>query len=252
MRMSARFSRPRGDSFSSATLPRPTQAEWATVADYRAPASTRDWAGSSPVVGGKAKRWFDVAAALSAIVVLIPLFCFILIVIKLMDRGPMLYRHRRIGRNGRAFDCLKFRTMVTDADEVLRRHLSSNPEAAREWMEKRKLTDDPRITPLGAVLRMTSIDEMPQLFNILRGDMSLVGPRPIVAAELPKYGDRIALYFRARPGLTGLWQVSGRNDVDYRDRVRLDCHYVENWSIARDLMIIIRTFRVIVSRNGCY
>ncbi len=249
----------------SADLPQPQGAEWngalashcvARDDIYSAAnggqAGLAVWLDTLPAVGGQIKRWFDIAAALSAILLLLPLFCLFAIALSLLDPGPVLFRHRRIGRNGRAFYCLKFRTMVTDSDEVLRRHLMSNRDAAREWTESHKLKTDPRITPLGGVLRMTSLDELPQLFNVLRGDMSIVGPRPIVEAEISKYGESIAQYLRARPGLTGLWQVSGRNDVSYRDRIKLDEGYVENWSFARDLLIIIRTFRVIVTRDGCY
>ena len=204
------------------------------------------------VVGGAGKRYFDICVALSSIALWLPLLCLIAIAVKFAGRGPILYRHRRVGRNGKAFDCLKFRTMVVDADAILHRHLSTNCEAAREWKENHKLRNDPRITPLGAVLRKTSLDELPQLFNILKGDMSFVGPRPIVVAEVVKYGECITHYMCARPGLTGPWQVSGRNDVDYEHRVWLDSQYVENWRFWRDLAIIIKTFRVIVTSRGCY
>jgi exopolysaccharide production protein ExoY len=204
------------------------------------------------VVGGGIKRGFDVAGALAAILMLMPLFCLIALAIKLWDRGPVFYRHRRVGLNGTSFDCLKFRSMVTNGDEVLTRHLAANSEAAREWEETRKLKRDPRITPLGASMRKTSIDELPQLLNILKGEMSFVGPRPIVTAEVPKYGPVIAHYFRTRPGLTGPWQISGRNDVDYSSRVALDQGYVENWNFWRDLAIIAKTARVVVTARGCY
>jgi exopolysaccharide production protein ExoY len=204
------------------------------------------------IVGGRGKRYFDVTAALSSILFWLPLLCLIAIAMKLADGGPVLYRHRRVGQNGQAFDCFKFRTMRVDADEALHRHLSANPDAAREWQQNQKLKSDPRITPLGAVLRKTSLDELPQLFNIVKGEMSLVGPRPIVLNEVPKYGECIAHYMRARPGLTGAWQVSGRNDVDYARRVWLDTEYVENWSFWRDLAIISGTFRVVLTSRGCY
>lgn len=204
------------------------------------------------VVGGAAKRGFDVAAALAALLLLLPLFGLIALAIKLWDRGPVFYRHRRIGLNGADFECLKFRSMVANGDEVLARHLAANNEAAREWEETQKLKRDPRITPLGANLRKTSIDELPQLLNILKGEMSFVGPRPIVTAEVPKYGACFNHYLRARPGLTGPWQVSGRNDVGYTTRVELDRNYVETWSFRRDITIIAKTFRVVVSARGCY
>jgi exopolysaccharide production protein ExoY len=204
------------------------------------------------VVGGGIKRGFDIVAALTAIAILLPMFCLIALAIKLWDRGPVFYRHRRIGLGGTSFDCLKFRSMVVNSDEVLSRHLAANSAAAREWEETHKLKDDPRVTPFGASMRKTSIDELPQLVNILKGEMSFVGPRPIVAAEVPKYGDAIDHYLSARPGLTGPWQISGRNDVDYSTRVELDRGYVEDWSFWRDVSIIAKTARVVVTARGCY
>jgi exopolysaccharide production protein ExoY len=203
-------------------------------------------------VGGLRKRGFDIVAAGMAIILLLPLLCLIALAVTFSDRGPAIYRQRRIGHKGAQFSCLKFRTMVPNADAVLRSHLAENRRAASEWHACRKLKEDPRITPLGLVLRKTSLDELPQLFNILKGEMSLVGPRPVVAAELAKYGDSIEHYFGARPGLTGLWQVSGRNDVDYGTRVALDRRYVEEWSFRRDLLIIIKTSAVVLSSRGCY
>jgi len=207
---------------------------------------------TATIVGGGVKRGFDVAGALGAILLLMPLFCLIALAIKLWDRGPIFYRHRRVGLNGTSFECLKFRSMVVNGDEVLTRHLAANSEAAREWEETRKLKRDPRITPLGSSMRKTSIDELPQLLNILKGEMSFVGPRPIVTAEVPKYGPVIALYLRTRPGLTGPWQISGRNDVDYSTRVALDRGYVENWNFWRDIAIIAKTARVVMTARGCY
>jgi exopolysaccharide production protein ExoY len=203
-------------------------------------------------VGGVGKRSFDITAACIGLALLVPLFLLIALAVKLADRGPIFYRHRRVGRNGVPFSCLKFRTMMPNADAVLHRHLATNRLAAGEWQACRKLRDDPRITPLGLVLRKTSLDELPQLFNILAGDMSVVGPRPIVSAEIAKYGDAIEHYLRARPGLTGLWQISGRNDVDYTRRVALDRRYVEEWNFGRDLLIILKTSVVVLSSRGCY
>jgi exopolysaccharide production protein ExoY len=221
--------------------------------EFRPAAPNIVWLGErAAVVGGRTKRCFDVMGALAVIILLLPLFCLIALAIKLWDRGPVFYRHQRIGLNGAAFDCLKFRSMVANSDEVLLRHLAANREAAREWEEARKLKRDPRITPLGSSMRKTSIDELPQLLNILKGEMSFVGPRPIVTAEMPKYGDCIGHYLRARPGLTGPWQISGRNDVDYATRVALDRKYIEEWSFWRDLAIIAKTARVVVTARGCY
>jgi exopolysaccharide production protein ExoY len=207
---------------------------------------------ASAPVGGYRKRCFDIGVAVTGLLLLLPLLCLIALAIKLSDRGPVLYRHRRIGRNGAPFQCLKFRTMVVDAEAALAAHLAANPDAAREWKEKQKLTNDPRVTRLGSVLRQTSLDELPQLINILKGEMSVVGPRPIVDAEIPRYGQHIAQYQQARPGLTGPWQVSGRNDVDYRTRVELDRQYVEAWSLWRDLVIVVKTAGVVVTARGSY
>jgi exopolysaccharide production protein ExoY len=206
----------------------------------------------SAAVGGYGKRCFDMAAAISSILLWLPLLLLIAIAVKLADGGPIFYRHRRVGQNGKAFDCIKFRTMIPDSDASLCRLLASDRNAVLEWTENHKLKRDPRITPLGAVLRKTSLDELPQLFNIVKGDMSLVGPRPIVLDEVEKYGECILYYMRARPGLTGAWQVSGRNDVDYGKRIRLDTDYVSNWSFWRDLTIIVSTFRVVLTSRGCY
>ena len=206
----------------------------------------------SGVIGGSYKRCFDILAAVCALSLLLPLFFLVAAAIKLDGRGPVLFRHRRIGRNGKSFYCLKFRTMAVDAESLLQRHLALNPEAAREWAADHKLRHDPRVTPLGHGLRKTSLDELPQLLNILKGEMSFVGPRPIVGAEVPKYGDAMRQYCCARPGLTGPWQVSGRNDVDYARRVMFDTDYVEHWSFWRDVAIIGKTFRVVIAGKGCY
>jgi exopolysaccharide production protein ExoY len=203
-------------------------------------------------VGGTTKRWFDISAAFAAILFLSPLFCIVSLAIKLSDRGPVFYRHRRIGLNGAAFDCLKFRSMVTNADEVLAHHLAANSEAAREWRETHKLKQDPRVTALGLSMRKTSLDELPQLLNILKGEMSFVGPRPIVTEEVPKYGTGIGHYLSTRPGLTGPWQVNGRNDIDYVTRVAFDREYVEAWSFSRDLAIIAKTAGAVIAARGSY
>jgi exopolysaccharide production protein ExoY len=203
-------------------------------------------------VGGRIKRGFDIVASITAIITLLPLCCLIALAIKAWDGGPVLYRHRRIGLNGTPFDCLKFRTMVVNANEVLVGHLAADSEAACEWEADRKLKDDPRITSLGFSMRKTSVDELPQLLNILKGEMSFVGPRPIVTAEVPKYGNCINHYLCARPGLTGPWQVSGRNNVEYAARVALDRSYIEEWSFLRDLAIIMKTIQVVIFARGSY
>ena len=203
-------------------------------------------------VGGTAKRALDILVAVLALLFFSLLFLLVILLLKIADPGPAFFRHRRIGLEGRTFDCLKFRTMVCNGDDVLSRYLRAHPEAAHEWRTTRKLKNDPRVTIVGHVLRQLSLDELPQLWNVVRGDMSIVGPRPIVADELQLYGSSAAHYFRARPGITGPWQVSGRNEVSYRERVALDRHYVENWSHCRDLLIILRTIPAVIARTGTY
>lgn len=194
----------------------------------------------------------DRVVALITLIILSPILLMVAAMIYIRDPGPIFFGHRRIGRNGKTFLCWKFRTMVTNGDEVLQRHLAESPQAAREWAETRKLKQDPRVSGIGRVLRTTSIDELPQIFNILRGDMSLVGPRPIVDDEVHHYGHAIHDYLSVRPGLTGLWQISGRNDIGYADRVRLDQKYVQNLSFTNDISIILRTVRVVLWRVGSY
>jgi exopolysaccharide production protein ExoY len=203
-------------------------------------------------LGGWRKRALDIVLASVAIIGLLPLTLLLAAAIRLSDGGPVLFRHERIGRNGRPFGCLKFRTMAQNGDEILRRHLAEEPDAAREWERSRKLRNDPRLTRLGYGLRKSSVDELPQLINILKGEMSFVGPRPITIAEIPKYGENIEQYLKARPGLTGSWQVSGRNDTDYGQRVQIDCDYIENWCTWNDLKILGRTLFVVISTRGCY
>lgn len=205
-----------------------------------------------PAIGGAWKRVFDVFGALAALVVFSPLFLMLGMLVKLSDGGSVFYRHGRIGRNGRVFDCLKFRTMVPNGEEVLAAHFVRCPEARDEWLATRKLKDDPRVTRVGIVLRKLSLDELPQIYNILIGDMSIVGPRPVVKKELELYGKAASYYLKSRPGLTGLWQISGRNDVSYAQRVAYDMHYVENWSIVFDMKIILRTVPVVVAARGSY
>ena len=170
-----------------------------------------------------------------------PLLITIALLVKTLVGSKCIYRHRRVGRHGLPFQCYKFQSMLPDADRILEAYLKESPEAALEWRTTHKLKNDPRITKLGRLLRATSLDELPQLFNILRGDMSCVGPRPIVFAELERYGASASMYFKVRPGLTGLWQVSGRSRLSYAERVALDRYYVTSRSMLVDLTILVRT-----------
>ncbi len=203
---------------------------------------------AEPVARG-VKVVFDVAAAFVLLIALLPVLVFITILVSL-DGGPVLYAHLRVGASGRMFPCYKFRSMVVNSDMVLQTLMQSDPAAATEWEETQKLRCDPRVTWVGRLLRKTSLDELPQLLNVLRLEMSLVGPRPIVLAEVQRYGDDIAYYYEARPGLTGLWQVSGRSDTGYAQRVRLDTWYVKNWSIWQDIAILFKTIPAVLKRRG--
>src|SRR5712672_3254837 len=178
--------------------------------------------GSPHPTGLISKRVIDIILAVSGIILFAPLLIICFLATVVTSPGPALFRHRRVGFKGKYFDCLKFRTMVTDAPERLRQLLDSDPVATAEWTANRKLRYDPRVTAIGAVLRKTSLDELPQLFNVLRGDMSIVGPRPVTDEELEKYGLRVSAYLACKPGITGLWQVSGRSKTSYRERVMLD------------------------------
>lgn len=197
------------------------------------------------------KRLFDIVGASLLLTLLSPLFLVIAIQAR-RDGGPVLFGHRRIGARGRTFKCWKFRTMVPDAEAVLARLLASDPEARAEWERDFKLRNDPRITPIGRFLRTTSLDELPQLINVLAGEMSLVGPRPIVRDEVKRYGAAFHDYSRCRPGITGVWQISGRNDVGYGERVQLDRDYARNWSFVNDLRLLLRTPQVVLRRSGAY
>ncbi len=201
-------------------------------------------------VGGLGKRMLDLGLVIVALVLLMPLMLGVALLVKLTSRGPALFGHDRIGFGGRRFRCWKFRTMVADGDQVLEEHFRRFPAERAVWLAERKLRRDPRITPLGSVLRKLSVDELPQLYNILLGQMSLVGPRPVVADELENYGDSTSHYLRTRPGLTGLWQISGRNDTSYRKRVLLDRLYVRRWSMMLDIRIILMTIPAVLSSRG--
>lgn len=197
------------------------------------------------------KRTFDVFFAILLLIMLSPLFAFLAIKIS-RDGGPSLYGHTRIGMNGRKFKCYKFRSMIMNSQEVLAHLLATDPQAKAEWDKEFKLKNDPRITRLGHFIRKTSIDELPQLWNVLKGDMSFVGPRPVTEDELDRYRQYVKYYLAVRPGITGLWQVSGRNDVSYNERIRLDTRYIIGWSLLKDFIILFKTISVVFFRKGAY
>ena len=199
-----------------------------------------------------AKRIFDIVVSLCGMVFVLPLGIFIAAAIYLDNPGPVMFAHRRIGQHGKEFPCYKFRSMVTDADAVLERHLTEHPEAREEWEQDFKLKDDPRVTRVGRILRKTSLDELPQLVNVLKGEMSLVGPRPIVRAEIEKYRDYFHDFCLVPPGITGMWQVNGRSDTTYEERVQMDSWYVRNWSVWIDIVYLLKTIKVVFSGKGAY
>ncbi|MEY3527162.1 MAG: exopolysaccharide production protein [Pseudomonadota bacterium] len=195
------------------------------------------------------KRVIDIIGSLALLVLFSPLFLVVALMVSL-DGGPVFYRHKRIGRDGKPFGCLKFRTMILGAEACLNEYLSYHPEQRREWEQDQKLAFDPRVTAIGNVLRRLSFDELPQLVNVLVGEMSLVGPRPVTEGELKHYGAAASAYLAVRPGLTGPWQVSGRNDVSYATRVAMDEAYVRNFSLWNDIVILLRTPGVVLSKKG--
>lgn len=197
------------------------------------------------------KRIFDIVASLCIIIILSPALIYISRKVK-VDGGPAIYGHERIGKDGRPFKCLKFRSMVVNSKDVLEQLLATDINARKEWDATFKLKNDPRITKIGGFLRRTSLDELPQLFNVLKGEMSLVGPRPIITAELERYNEEVDYYLLSKPGMTGLWQVSGRSDVDYETRVYLDAWYVKNWSMWNDIAILFKTIAVVLKKDGAY
>lgn len=197
------------------------------------------------------KRIFDVLSASALLLFVAPLMIVIFLLVRL-DGGPAIFAHRRVGQNGRPFYCLKFRSMFTDSSARLETLLNTDVAAREEWARDHKLRFDPRVTPLGRILRASSLDELPQLINIIRGDMSVVGPRPIVQAEAPRYGARFAHYCRSRPGLTGIWQISGRNNVSYRKRVAMDVLYARNGSFPLDMKIVCLTIPAVLFSRGSY
>ncbi len=198
------------------------------------------------------KRAMDIAITSVGVLVALPFIAAILAWIRLDSPGPVFFGHPRIGRGGRIFRAWKFRSMVTNGDEVLAAYLLAHPESRAEWEENHKLRDDPRVTRAGKFLRSTSLDELPQLWNVICGEMSLVGPRPIVKAEVSRYGSYFDVYTKVEGGVTGLWQVSGRSDTTYAERVTLDTFYVRNWSVWLDLCILFQTIGVVFARRGAY
>lgn len=189
----------------------------------------------------RVKRLIDVVLVLAAAPIWVPLCMVLSLLVRFTSPGPVFFSHRRIGHHGAFFSMWKFRTMCTNSAEVLEKHLASHPEDRASWARDHKLRNDPRITPIGWFLRKSSLDELPQLWNVITGRMSLVGPRPIVAAEVEKYNDDFAYYVSVDPGISGLWQCSGRSSLTYKARVALDRQYVETWSLGGDLKILIKT-----------
>jgi UDP-galactose-lipid carrier transferase len=198
------------------------------------------------------KRLADIVLSLIAIIILSPLFLIISILVARTSGGNVIYKHKRVGKDAQYFSCLKFQTMYKNSKEILEQILSNDEAIRKEWLKDFKLKNDPRVTPLGRILRQTSLDELPQLFNVLFGQMSLVGPRPIIEEEINKYQNDFYYYKLVRPGITGLWQISGRNDVDYAERVRLDVYYIKNWSLWYDFIILFKTINIVLKRSGAY
>jgi lipopolysaccharide/colanic/teichoic acid biosynthesis glycosyltransferase len=197
------------------------------------------------------KRPFDICISVLALAVFLPVLGLLAILVR-CDGGPALFKHERVGKDGRLFNCLKFRSMTVNSNAVLNQLFENDAGARRQWEQTRKLKSDPRITKIGRFLRKLSADELPQFINVLLGDMSLVGPRPVTLAELFKYGQNKVFYEKLRPGITGLWQISGRNDVSYEDRINLDVKYCDNISFLLDSRIIFRTTIVVLTCHGAY
>ena len=235
-------------SGSSPALLSFTASEYSTVSGRRAavPTPTRQF--SYAVV----KRSLDVLLILLTAPITVPICLLLAVCVVLSSPGPVFFSHRRIGKGGIFFSMWKFRTMCVNSAEVLEKHLATHPEEREEWNRCHKLRRDPRVTPLGKFLRRSSLDELPQLWNVLTGRMSLVGPRPIVAAEAEKYGADFSYYLAVKPGLAGLWQASGRSTLTYDERVALDRRYAEEWSLSSDIYILLRTVTKVVNADGAY
>ncbi|BDI06852.1 hypothetical protein CATMQ487_38220 [Sphaerotilus microaerophilus] len=229
----------------AAAAPMPVQSFVADARHFR-----RHVAASRPAWSDRLGLWMDQLAALVLLTLLSPVMLVVTALIWRSDGAPILFGHYRVGQHGRLFRCLKFRSMYRNSEQMLKDLLERDEAARAEWERDHKLLNDPRVTPIGNFLRRTSLDELPQLFNVLRGEMSLVGPRPITVAELPRYGRVRWHYLSVRPGMTGLWQVSGRNDVSYDERVELDRRYVESDSLRMRLSILWRTVDVVLHGSG--
>ena len=199
-----------------------------------------------------AKRVFDLIATICGGFLILPILLVLAVLVGIDNKGHIIFAHRRVGQNGKLFPCYKFQSMVPDAQKCLEEYLAKTPEARKEWEESFKLANDPRVTKLGAFLRKTSLDELPQLWNVLVGDMSLVGPRPIVTKEIERYGDYIREYYMVPPGITGMWQVNGRSDTTYEERVAMDTWYVRNWSVWIDLVYLFKTVKTVFTGKGAY
>jgi exopolysaccharide production protein ExoY len=221
-------------------------------ADFSSARRLDGWLARLGHCDGRLCRAFDLLTATTALLFFLPLLAILAVALKLFDPGPVLFRHRRIGKNGQYFYCYKLRTMVIDSDERLQALLQNDPAARAEWMRDQKLANDPRITPLGRFLRNSSLDELPQFINILKGEMSLVGPRPIVDAEVSRYGRYFSHYMQSRPGLTGLWQVSGRSNTTYRRRVAMDVYYARRRSLGMNARIALKTVPAVLQARGSY
>ena len=207
----------------------------------------------SNYISNLVKNVFDFSLTAVGTICISPLLVYIAYRIKKEDPGAIFFAHERIGKNGKPFPCYKFRSMVTNSQEMLQQYLAENPAAKEEWEREFKLKNDPRVTPIGKVLRRTSLDELPQIFNVLRGEMSLVGPRPVIQEELDKYyGETAKLYCTVKPGITGLWQVSCRSDTTYDERVAMDESYINNRSLLGDIVILWKTIGVVALKKGAY
>ncbi len=198
------------------------------------------------------KRIFDLILTITGGVLILPILIALSLIVAWENHGKIIFAHKRVGMHGKKFFCYKFQTMIPDAEKKLQEYLEKNPDAQREWNESFKLTHDPRVTKFGNFLRRTSLDELPQIWNVIRGEMSLVGPRPIVAEEIEKYGANIREYYMVPPGITGMWQVSGRSDTTYAERVAMDTWYVRNWSVWIDIMYLFKTVKAVLTSRGAY